>query len=127
MTNISNNEIINRFRKSWIDVENFYDFLIKSQSWDKLKPIKELILELKLKGENEHFRLGTSVHYLIISRSVEHGLRADQKHIRIMKTSESFKVELREGIKVYKELVSENLKDTEINEFLKLLKNTLID
>jgi hypothetical protein len=127
MKEISNNEIINRFRESWIDVENFYDILIENYSWDKLKPIKELIFELKLKGENEHFRLGTSVHYLIISRSVEHGLRSDQKHIRIMQTSLNFKVELREGLKVDRELVSENLKDTEIEQFLKILKNTLID
>ena len=127
MKDISNNEIINRFRKSWIDVENFYDTLIENHSWNKLKPIKELIFELKLKGENEHFRLGTSVHYLIISRSVEHGLRSDQKHIRIMQTSLNFKVELREGLKEDRELVSENLKDVEIEQFLKILKNTLID
>lgn len=127
MTDISINEIIDRFRQSWIKVENHYDFLIEGNSWEKLKPIKELILELKLKGENEHFRLGTSVHYLMISRSVEHGLRLDQKYIRIMKTSENFKVEFRDGMKVYKEFISENLKDNEINEFLNLLKNTLID
>jgi hypothetical protein len=77
-------EIIKRFKDSWTETELFYDDLIKNHpGFDHLKPLRQFISDLRDKEEFNHFRLGTSVHFLIISRSVAHGLRSDQKSIKI--------------------------------------------
>lgn len=58
-------EILNRFKKSWIDTEKFYDDLISNYpGWEKLKPLRQYISELKQKGEDKSFRAGTSIHIL---------------------------------------------------------------
>jgi hypothetical protein len=93
-------EILKRFNNSFIETEKFYDDLIYNYSgFERLKLIKQFIDTLKQNGENRFFRLGTSVHDLIISRSVDHGLRPDQKHIKVDSFDDKFEVTLRDAIK----------------------------
>ena len=68
-------EILHRFKSSWAEAKNFYDELIANYpGWDKLNPLRTFIDTLQGKGEENHFRLGTSIDRLLISRSVDHGL-----------------------------------------------------
>lgn len=76
-------EIINRFNKSWTETENFLDLLIETGNFEKLIPLRNFIEELKNNEKWKYFRLGTSMHSVIFSRSVNFGLRDDQKYIKI--------------------------------------------
>jgi hypothetical protein len=73
------------FVRSWLQIELFYkDMLaIPLSSWHWLKPLVSLIGELKQKGYDTQFRAGHSIYYFILSRSREHGLRADQHFLQI--------------------------------------------
>ena len=51
--------------------------------FERLIPIKDFNACLKEKGYDRHFRIGTSLCKLIFSRSVDRGLRDDQKCIKI--------------------------------------------
>lgn len=65
---------------------------------------------------------------LLISRSVDQGLRTDQKYIKIEAVAEhDFKVSLREGETVYRTYRLTNLGDTRLLNLLKTLKSTLAD
>lgn len=92
-------KILKRFKNSWTDTKDFYDELIANYSgWDKLRPLLSFIETLEDKGEDNYFRLGTSVDRLLISRSIDHGLRIDQKFIKIEAINENdFEVTLRDG------------------------------
>jgi hypothetical protein len=121
-------EIIKRFSDSWTDAQKFYDDLIANyQGFERLKPIRQFISTLKRNGEDDFFRLGTSVHILIISRSVDHGLRLDQKHIKIDAFDNKFDVTLRDGNKVYRQFMVDSLDDNRVTKLLRTLKDTLID
>ncbi len=121
-------EILNRFSRSWADTEGFYDNLIENHSgFERLQPVRQFIQTLKLNGDDKFFRLGTSIHILIISRSVEHRLRLDQKHIIIDAFDEKFEVTLRDGNKVYRQYIVDNLDDIKVTTLLNTLKSTLID
>ena len=63
-------EIINRFEKSWNETLERYQMLIDNGGFDKLIPIRNLIIEMKENGEWKHYRIGTSMFTLIFSRSV---------------------------------------------------------
>ncbi len=121
-------EILIRFEKSWEETENFYSELIcQNDGWGKVIPILELIQSLKSRGENKFFRIGTSIHHLIISRSVEPYLRDDQKFIRIIAENDKFIVAFSEDAKMYREYTLSSLKDRCIVNLLKTLKDTLVD
>lgn len=122
-------EIIKRFKDSWTETEFFYDDLIKNHpGFERLKPLRQFISKLRDKEEFNHFRLGTSVHFLIISRSVAHGLRADQKNIKIEAIdTDDFEVTLRDGEKLYRQYRVMNLEDVRLTKLLKTLKDTLVD
>lgn len=122
-------EILTRFSKSWIETENHYNKLIENyEGFEKLKPIRHFIVLLKEKGEDKYFRLGTSMHALLISRSVNHGLRLDQKYIRIdTLDANDFEVSLRDGTKVFREYRIKHLNDSKLIQLMHTLKHILID
>jgi len=122
-------DILNRFSDSWTKTELFYDNLIKNHpGFDRLVPLRQFIGRLRDKGESKYFRLGTSMHTLIISRSVDNGLRLDQKHIKIESIStDDFDVTLRDGDKAYREFRIKNFEDSRLTRLLKTLKDTLVD
>lgn len=121
-------EILKRFSKSWTETENFYDNLIDNYSgFERLKLVRQFINNLKQNGDDRFFRLGTSVHVLIISRSVDHGLRKDQKHIKIDTFDNKFKLTLRNGNKIYRQYMIDNLGDVKVTRLLATLKDTLVD
>ncbi|WP_420398737.1 hypothetical protein [Flagellimonas sp.] len=126
-------EIIKRFENSWNNTETFYRNLLKNHTGFKfVVPILEFIQELKNSGESKNFRLGTSMHTLIISRSVEHGLRDDQKEIRIEKVNNltdgfEYEVIMRQGKNVFREYRVHNLNDEKVLNLLATLRETLID
>ena len=122
------NEIVAKFEKSWEETEKFYSELIsQNDGWGKVIPVLEFIQNLKSRGENKFFRIGTSIHHLIISRSVEPYLRDDQKFIRIIAEDDKFIVAFSEGAKTYREYTLSSLKDRCIVNLLKTLKDTLVD
>ena len=121
-------EIVKRFNHSWTETEMFYDDLITNYpGFERLKPIRQFIETLKQNGEDKCFRLGTSVHILVISRSVNHGLRLDQKHIKIDAFDTKFEVTFRDGDKVYRQYMVDSLDDLRVTKLLRTLKDTLID
>jgi hypothetical protein len=122
-------EIINRFSRSWTETENRYDDLVDNyEGFERLKPLRLFILTLKEKGEDKYFRLGTSMHTLVISRSVDHGLRTDQKHLKIEAVDiNDFEVIFRDGDKVYREYRIKSLEDIKLTNLLQTLKHTLVD
>lgn len=122
------NEILIRFDKSWTETEQSFDDLINNYSgFDRLGFLREFISELRKNGEDKFFRLGTSMHTLIISRSVNFGLRLDQKHIKIEAFNDKYEVIFQDGEKVYRKYTVNNLNDNRITKLLQTLKNTLVD
>jgi hypothetical protein len=120
-------EILNRFNESWIEVENFFDDLIKNHAFEQLKPVMQFMQKLKQNGEHKHFRLGTSVHTLVISRSVDHGLRKDQKCIKIDSYGDQFEVIFVDGLVICRRYIVDTLDDVRVTKLLRTLKSTLID
>lgn len=130
---IRTEEIIKRFENSWNETESFYrDLLENYQGFQFVSPILELIEKLKELGEFRNFRIGTSMHTLVISRSVEHGLRDDQKEIRIERINDlpdafEYEVIMRQGGKIYRKHRVRDLNDEKVMKLVKTLKGTLID
>jgi hypothetical protein len=122
-------EILHRFKSSWTETKDFYDKLITNYpGWDKLNPVRAFIDTLEEKGEDNYFRLGTSVDRLLISRSVDHGLRVDQKYIKIEAIAvNDFEVTLRNGDKIYRQYRISDLNDERLGKLLQTLKHTLVD
>jgi hypothetical protein len=122
-------EILDRFIKSWSDTEKFYDDLITNYpGLEKLKPLRQYISALIQQREDKYFRAGTSLHMLILSRSVDFGLRKDQKYLKIETIdANDFEVILRDGGKVYREYRINNLNDYRLTNLLQTLKHTLVD
>ncbi len=120
--------IINCFEKSWNETLERYQMLINNGGFDKWIPIRDLIIEMKENSEWKHFRIGTSMFTLIFSRSVDFGLRTDQKHVKIETLNfNDYEIALRDGEKVYREYRISDLKDTRLTKLLNTLRGTLID
>ena len=120
-------EITSRFEKSWNETEKIFDMLLEN-GFERLVPVREFISELKEKGENHNFRIGTSMYRLIFSRSIEHGLREDQKQLTIDTLDKNdYQINLRDGIKKYREYRISDLNDIKLTKLLETLKGTLID
>jgi len=117
--------ILSQFHNSWIETELFYDKLINYNK--RYIKIREFITELKLKGEHNFFRLGLSMDRLLISRSVNNGLRMDQKFIRIEAYDNKFDVVLRDGQKTYRSYILDDLNDQRMINLLATLRDTLVD
>lgn len=123
-------EILNRFAKSWDETLSFYDELINNHpGFERLIPIRGYILKLRSAGADNFFRIGTSIHELLISRSVNFGLRSDQKYIRIEALlSNDFFVRFQDGDgNVYREYRLTSLDDIKLAQLLKTLKSTIVD
>jgi hypothetical protein len=121
--------ILGQFADSWVETERFFDNLINNYNFERLKPVRFFISELKKKAGDGFFRLGTSVHRLLISRSVNHGLRIDQKYIMIEAYDKKFEVTLRDGKCTYRQYMIENLdlNDHRLTNLLSTLKEALVD
>ena len=121
--------ILSQFAESWVETELFFDNLINDYDFERIKPVRSFISELKQKGDDRFFRLGTSVHRLLISRSVNHRLRIDQKYIMIEAYDKKFEVTLRDGRWTYRQYMIENLdlNDNRLTNLLRTLKDTLVD
>lgn len=120
-------KITSRFEKSWNDTEKIFDMLLEN-GFERLIPVREFITELKKKGENQHFRIGTSLYRLIFSRSVEHGLRDDQKQLIIDTLDKNdYEIIFRDGFNKYREYRISDLNDNRLTKMLETLKGTLID
>ena len=63
----------------------------------------------------------------MISRSVSHGLRTDQKYITIDAYNKKFEVTLRDGNRTYRQYMLVDLSDERLGKLLKTLKYTLVD
>lgn len=126
-------EIIKRFEDSWTETESFYcDLLDNHEGFGFVIPILELIRKMRGSGESQYFRIGTSMHTLVFSRSVNHGLRNDQKEIRIecinnLKGEFEYEVTMRQGDKRYREFRVTDLNDERVIKLIKTLKGALID
>jgi len=122
-------EILKRFKESWDQTEARYDGLIESDEWwGRLIPIRAFISKIKGEGYAEHFRLGTSMHALLLSRSINFGLRIEQKYIKIeLIDVNDFEVTLQEGDKIYRQYRLKDLNDERVSKLLKTLKSTLVD
>jgi len=84
-------------------------------------------MDTRTSGRNL-FRLGTCVYMPMISRSVDHGLRSDQKYIRINPINEEdFEVTMRDGEKLYRQYRVKYLKDARVTKLLRTLESLLID
>jgi hypothetical protein len=122
-------EIFNRFNDSWLQTEARFDDLITThEGFERLVIIREFLTDLGQSGGRKLYRLGTSIHMLIISRSVDHGLRPDQKFIKIEAIGlNDFEVTMRDGEKMYRQFSVNNLKDPRVIKLLQTLKDVLID
>jgi|GEM_PF-1070969 len=127
-------EIEQRFYQSWLETEAFYQDLLQKKpiKFSFVQPYLSLIQSMKDAGEWRYFRLGTSMHTLVFSRSVGHGLRYDQKEIRIewmTNTQDGFEyqVTLRDGYQVYRQFRVSELTNPKVKNLLKTLKAALID
>lgn len=121
-------ETLKRFSDSWMVTEAFYDDLINNHSgFERLKPIEQFIKTLRQDKQDRFFRLGTSVHVLVISRSVDYGLRKDQKCIKIDAFDSSFEVTFCDGDRIYRQYLVDSLSDVKVTQLLATLKSTLVD
>ena len=65
---------------------------------------------------------------LMISRSVEHGLRSDQKYIRVDPiNADDFEITMGDGEKFYRQYRVKELSDARVTKLLRTLERLLID
>jgi hypothetical protein len=120
-------EITKRFQDSWEETQRTFD-LFDNGGFERLKPVKKFIAYLKEKGEDNHFRIGTSLYRLIFLRSVERGLRDDQKRIIIDTIAlNDYEIIFSNGFNKYREYRISNLNDERLTKLLETLKGTLVD
>ena len=119
-------DIISRFRASWEQTENWFVRFAAQQ--EALNPLLDLIRQLKSKGMNEYFRIGSSMYTLLISRSMEYGLRPDQKAVWVRLSEEGgFEVTLKDQFKKYGTYRVRDLNDPEVIGLLRTLQDTQVD
>lgn len=121
-------EILNRFQQSWADTERFYAYLTNDcAGFERFFLVRQFLDDLKQRGGEQLYRLGTSMHILCISRSVNFGLRPEQKYISIETFDTEFEVCLRDGKQVYRRYKVNYLSDEKITRLFKTLKHVLVD
>ena len=122
-------EIIRLFKLSWQQVKERFEELLSKFNFEPkyIQPYIDFIDEMTATGQDEHFRAGTTMHNLMISRSVNNGLRLDQKYIRLEIFDHGFDAVFRDGEKEYRRYKIENLKDPRFLKLLKTLESTLVD
>jgi hypothetical protein len=77
------------FIKSWDEIERYFEDLTSNEGWKYVKPVLQIINQLRELGYDKVFRAGNSVWVLSLSRSILHGLRDEQHHIGIMATNQN--------------------------------------
>ena len=121
-------EILKRFEESWEQTEEtFANFIDTHPDLERLIPVYLFIQKLRDAGNNQYYRLGTSLHHLIISRSANDELRSDQKFISIEAFDDSFEVTLKDGTKMYRQYTIDELSDPSLVNLLETLKSVPID
>ena len=122
-------EILNRFNESWNETMTIFNDLIENHKGFKhLIPIREFLEDLERMGGRKLYRLGTSLHTLIVSRSINHGLRIDQKYVKIEAIAENdFEVSMCDGRRKYRQYRVKELKETKVIRLIQTLKSLLID
>jgi len=121
-------KIIDIFKVSWEETVKHYDNLLNFPGWDRYIPVRQFVEDMIETGEDRFFHAGTSMATLMISRSVNHGLRKDQKFVSIEAIGDNdYEIKLREYLKTYREYRITNLDDPRLNQLLKTLKDTLVD
>ncbi len=122
-------EIVKRFQHSWDEVEKHYEHILQYNGWEYLTQLIGAIEYWREIGLDKVFRVGNSIHHLILSRSVEHGLREDQKRILIVPNSDgTYEINFFEGTKKYKEFKTNQLiGNQELERLLKILESVSAD
>jgi hypothetical protein len=69
-------------------MEQFFSRISSPEDRDWLKPILNLIAELRTRGYDRQFRAGQSLHIFRVSRSLMHGLSDDQPWLHFELRSE---------------------------------------
>ena len=69
------------FQKSWEHAEEFYAHWAQTYGW--LAPMSGFIKELLSRGYDRLFRHGHAMYFLILSRSLNQGLRGGQPSISL--------------------------------------------
>jgi hypothetical protein len=121
--------IINSFQDSWKKTAAFYvDLIGKHPGWERYKPVKDFVEKVIANGDDRFFRASTSLATLMISRSVNFGLRDEQKFVSIEAVDKGvYEIKLRERLKTYREFRITNLADAKLHNVLETLKDTLVD
>lgn len=71
------------FMRSWEGAEESYSQWAVPTRFHWLAPMRGLVQELRHRGYARLFRCGYSAYRLLLSRSMEHGLRGDQPYVLI--------------------------------------------
>jgi len=85
MTDLSNNDV---FRDSWEGAEAFFPTMASRSGYDWLFPMGALVEELRHRGFDRMFRFGHSLWFMVLSRSLKHGLRSGQPYVEIRPLAE---------------------------------------
>ncbi|MES2278718.1 MAG: hypothetical protein V4592_21995 [Bacteroidota bacterium] len=122
-------KIVNSFQSSWLETLAWYNEHIDNYpAWERYIPVKKLIEDFIKNGEDRFFYAKTSHSTLLVSRSVDGGLREDQKFVSIDVINPGvFEIKLREPLKTYREFRIGSLDDPRLLKVLKTLKETLVD
>jgi hypothetical protein len=75
------------FSLTWDAIEQYYAFMLNHPRWEHIawmKPLLDLIAELRNRGYDRYLRAGQSVSRLVLSRSLSHGLRDEQPSFGIL-------------------------------------------
>ncbi len=85
-------------------------------------------MKTKKSGDTLDLGLGTSMHTLLFSRSIDFGLRTDQKYVSIETIDiDKYEIKLKDGIKTYRTYRISDLNDVQLHKLLQILKKTLVD
>jgi hypothetical protein len=76
------------FRDSWEGAEAFFPTMASRSGYDWLLPMGKLVKELRRRGFDRMFRFGHSLWFLVLSRSLKHGLRTGQPYVEIRPLAE---------------------------------------
>jgi hypothetical protein len=89
----SGRPIEGEFILSWIDIRDFY-----LEDWETISPTALALLDhLSGLGYDRQLRAGQSMATLVLSRSRRHGLRPEQKYVRIEFDRNGIEITLRNG------------------------------
>ena len=69
------------FLESWDGAELFYQESASSKNFAWLEPMIGFVEQLRIRGYDRLFRHGHALYFLVLSRSLEHGLRNNQPSI----------------------------------------------